>query len=139
MEMTELVSTWSNCYRVKVASVATRNNRVVCMGYNSAPVGVRTCTERGGCLRDKLKIPSGENREKCYSTCAEQALICNAALQGLSLKDCVVYCTHQPCVICLKLLINSGVKRVIYKNEYADEFSKEIAREAKFEMIKLSS
>ena len=140
MEMAELVGGWSNCMRQdrKIGAVAVRDKRVICTSYNSSPVGVRSCIERGECLRQKRGIKSGTELEVCYAVDSEQALICNAALQGLSLKDSIVYCTHQPCVICLKLLINSGVKRVIYKNEYPDAFSREIAQEAGLLMIKMS-
>jgi len=84
-----------------------------------------------------MNIQSGTELQLCYAVDSEQALICNAALQGLSLKDSIVYCTHQPCVTCLKMLINAGVKRVIYKNEYPDEFSREIAKETKFELTRM--
>jgi len=139
MQMAEMVGTWSNCMREdrKIGAVAVRDKRVICTSYNSSPVGVKSCTERGECMRRKLGIKSGTELEKCYAVDSEQALICNAALQGLSLKNSTVYCTHQPCVICLKLLINAGVSRVIYKNEYPDAFSREIATEAGFLLIQI--
>ena len=139
MEMAEMVGGWSNCMREdrKIGAVAVRDKRVICTSYNSSPVGVKSCTERGVCLRQRMKIQSGTELQLCYAVDSEQALICNAALQGLSLKDSTVYCTHQPCVTCLKMLINAGVKRVIYKNEYPDEFSREIAKETKFELLRI--
>jgi dCMP deaminase len=137
MDMAKLVSSWSNCYRVKVGAVAVRDKRTVCMGYNSAPVGVKTCTEHGGCLREKMGIPSGESREKCYSVCAEQAVICSAARQGMSLEGAVVYCTHRPCFMCIKSLINVGVKKVIYVNDYKDELSCKMINEVGFELVQI--
>jgi len=139
MEMAELVGGWSNCVREdrKIGAVAVRDKRMICTSYNSAPVGVKSCTERGVCLRQKMGIQSGTELQLCYAVDSEQALICNAALQGLSLKGSTVYVTHQPCVTCLKMLINAGVKRVVYKNEYPDDFSREIAKETKFELVKI--
>jgi len=121
----------------KIGSVAVRDKRVIVMSYNSSPIGVRSCTERGECLRKKLGIASGTELQMCYAIDSEQALVCNAALQGLSLKASTVYCTHQPCVTCMKLLINSGVSRVIYKHEYPDAFSREIAKETGFQLIQM--
>jgi len=140
MEMAEHIATWSNCLRPErhVGAVAVYDKRVICMAYNGAPVGVKSCKERGGCMRQKLNIASGTQSERCYSVHSEQALVCNAAKQGLSLDGSTVYCTHQPCVVCLKLLINAGVARVIYKNEYPDEFAREIAAELGFEMVKIN-
>jgi dCMP deaminase len=139
MEMAEMVGGWSNCMREdrKIGAVAVRDKRVICTSYNSSPVGVRSCTERGECLRKKRGIASGTALEVCYAVDSEQALICNAALQGLSLKDSTVYCTHQPCVICLKMLINAGVAQVIFKHEYPDAFSREIANEVGFKLLKI--
>lgn len=139
MEIAELVGGWSNCFRPdrKVGAVAVRDKRVICMSYNSSPVGVRSCTERGECIRKRLGIESGKEMEICYNVHTEQALICNAALQGLSLRDSTVYCTHQPCVLCVKMLINAGVLCVIYKYEFPDAFSRDIAKEAGFEMVQL--
>ena len=139
MEMAELVGKWSNCLRDDrhVGSVAVLDKRVICTAYNGAPVGIMSCKERGECIRLKLGIGSAKSPEICYSVHSEQVLICNAAKQGLSLQGCTVYCTHQPCVICLKLLINAGVARVVYKEEYPDEFCKEIAREINFPMLQI--
>jgi len=139
MKMAELVGQWSNCIRDErhVGSVAVFDKRVICTAYNGAPVGVKSCRERGSCLRLELGIQSAKSPEICYSVHSEQALVCNAAKQGLSLNGSTVYCTHQPCVICFKLLINSGVKRIIYKAEYPDEMSRLIAKELNFEMLQI--
>ena len=139
MDMAQLVGKWSNCARDSrhVGSVAVRDKRVVCTAYNGAPVGVANCQERGECLRLKLDIKSAKSPEICYSVHSEQALICNAARQGLTLVGTVVYSTHQPCVICLKMLINAGVERIVYKNEYPDEFSREIAVEVGIKMVQI--
>ena len=136
MEMTELVATWSSCIRRQVGAVIVRDKRVMTTGYNGAPMGVKTCVEKGECLREKLKIASGTHAETCYAAHAEQNAIIQAAREGISLKGCVLYCTHQPCVVCAKMIINAGIKEVIYKEGYPDEFSLEILNEAGVKLTK---
>jgi len=136
MELTELVGTWSSCVRRQVGAVIVKNKRIMTTGYNGAPAGVKTCVEKGECLREKLGIPSGTHAETCYAAHAEQNAIIQAAKEGISLNDCVLYCTHQPCVVCAKMIINSGIKKVIYKEGYPDEFSRKICEEAGVELIK---
>ena len=139
MEMAEMVGSWSNCLRPdrQIGSVAVKDKRVICTAYNGAPVGVKSCRERGECKRQARGIVSGTSLEVCYAVDSEQSLVCNAAKQGLSLQNSTVYCTHQPCSICLKILINAGVTRVIYKNPYPDAFSKQIADEVGFEIVQI--
>ena len=81
-------------------------------------------------MRDRLGIASGTQAEKCYAVHAEQNAICQAAKLGVSLEGATLYCTHQPCTICTRLIINSGIKRVIYKYPYPDEFSMQLFSEA---------
>lgn len=100
MELTELVGTWSSCVRRQVGAVIVKNKRIMTTGYNGAPAGVKTCVEKGECLREKLGIPSGTHAETCYAAHAEQNAIIQAAKEGISLNDCVLYCTHQPCGLC---------------------------------------
>lgn len=132
MELTEHVATWSSCFKEnrQVGAVIARDKRVLCTGYNGAPEGITSCKEKGECMRIKLGIPSGTNLEKCYSVHAEQNAIVNAARMGVCLDGATLYCTHQPCVICAKLIVNAGIKRVVYKEGYPDEFSVEVLREA---------
>ena len=99
-------------------------------GYNGAPAGVKTCVERGECLREKLGIASGTKHEICYATHAEQNAIIQAAKLGVSIDGATLYCTHQPCVICAKMIINAGISRVVYKEGYPDDFSLALFDEA---------
>ncbi len=138
MEMTELVATWSSCLRRQVGAVIVKEKRIMTTGYNGAPAGVKTCVERGECLRERLHIPSGTHAETCYAAHAEQNAIIQAAREGISLKGCVLYCTHQPCVVCAKMIINAGIKEVIYKEGYPDEFSLKILNEAGVKLTKFS-
>lgn len=140
MELTELVGTWASCHRRKVGAVIVKNKRVMTTGYNGAPAGISSCLERGECLREKLNIPSGTCQETCYAAHAEQNAIIQAARYGIDIDGATLYCTHQPCVICAKMIINAGIKRVVYKEGYPDEFSLKLFKEAgtiinKFEEI----
>lgn len=130
MELTELVGTWASCYRRKVGAVIVKDKRVMTTGYNGAPAGISSCVERGECLREKMHIPSGTHAETCYAAHAEQNAIIQAARYGINIDGATLYCTHQPCVICAKMIINAGIKRVVYKEGYPDEFSMELFKEA---------
>ncbi len=130
MELTEQIATWSSCLRRQVGAVIVKDKRIMTTGYNGAPAGVQTCVEKGKCLREELHIPSGTHAETCYAAHAEQNAIIQAAREGISLKGCKLYCTHQPCVVCAKMIINAGIKEVIYKEGYPDAFSVEICNEA---------
>jgi dCMP deaminase len=132
MEMAQFVATWSSCYKENrhVGAVIVRDKRILTTGYNGAPSGVTSCVERGECIRVKLGIPSGTRQEVCYAVHAEQNAICQAAKLGLALEGATLYCTHQPCTICARLIINSGIKKVIYKEGYPDDFSLKLFKEA---------
>ncbi len=130
MELTEFIATWSSCLRRQVGAVIVKDKRIIATGYNGAPTGGMTCVERGECLRNKLDIKSGTHAEICYSVHAEQNALMQAAKEGISVKGCVLYCTHRPCVICAKLITNAGIKEVIYKENYPDEFIQKIFDDA---------
>lgn len=136
MEMAQLVSTWASCYQEerKVGAVIVKDKRVMTTGYNGAPAGVSTCVERGECLRKKLGIPSGTRHEMCYAVHAEQNAIIQAAKLGVSIDGATLYCTHQPCSVCAKMIINAGIRRVVYQEGYPDSFSLDIFEEAKVQL-----
>ena len=136
MLLTEHIATWSSCLRRQVGAVIVKDKRIMTTGYNGAPAGVKTCIERGSCMRNEMNSPSGTHAELCYAAHAEQNAIIQAAKEGISLKGCVLYCTHQPCVVCAKMIINSGIKEVIYKEGYPDEFSQKICEEAGVKLTK---
>ena len=136
MDLTEHISTWSSCLRRHVGAVIVKDKRIMTTGYNGAPSGVQTCVEKGECMRNKLNVPSGTHAELCYAAHAEQNAIIQAAKEGISIKGCTLYCTHQPCVVCAKMIINAGIKEVIYKEGYPDEFSRKICEEAGVKLTK---
>lgn len=132
MDLTLHVATWSSCYQPnrQVGAVIVRNKRIITTGYNGAPSGIKSCVERGECMRRKLGIDSGTRHELCYAVHAEQNAIIQAAKLGISVEGATLYCTHQPCVICAKMIINSGIARVVFKEGYPDEFSMHLFSEA---------
>ncbi|HDI83297.1 MAG TPA: cytidine deaminase [candidate division WOR-3 bacterium] len=130
MEITELVAKRSTCLRRKVGAVVVKDKRILTTGYNGPPTGLKHCDELGGCLRDKLGIPSGERMELSRAVHAEQNAIIQAAKYGISIDGATIYVTNHPCFICAKMLINAGIKRIVYKEGYPDEFAKEILKEA---------
>ena len=138
MEMTRLVSTWSSCYKQnrQVGAIIVRDKRILTTGYNGAPAGVESCKDRGECLREKLGIASGTRQEMCYAVHAEQNAIMQAAKLGITLEGATLYCTHQPCSMCTRLIINCGIERVVYEKGYPDEFSLELFSEAGIKLEK---
>lgn len=132
----EVVSFRSSCLRRKIGAVAVQDKRVVCTGYNGAPPGIKSCIEIGSCLREELKVQSGERHELCRAIHAEENLMVQAAKHGIILKGCDVYCTTQPCSICLKKLIGIGVKNLYYKESYPDKMAEELLKECFYEDIK---
>ena len=138
MELAETVAGWSSCYQENrhVGAVVVRDKRVLTTGYNGAPAGIKSCADKGECIRRVKNIASGTMQEVCYAVHAEQNAICQAAKMGVSLEGATIYVTHQPCVICTRMIINSGIKKVIYKNGYPDDFALELFSQSDVEIIK---
>ena len=134
MDIARVVGTWCTCHRHSVGAVIVKNRRIIATGYNGAPVGVENCLERGECLRNKLKIASGTRAEMCYAVHAEQNAIVQASKLGIPVDSATIYVTHQPCTTCTKLIINSGIKRIVYGIEYPDTFSQEFIDGAEIDM-----
>jgi len=129
MRITHMVAERSTCLRRKVGAIAVKDKRILATGYNGAPAGTAHCLDIG-CLREKLGIPSGERHELCRGLHAEQNVIIQAATHGINICGAEIYCTHQPCIICTKMLINCGVKNIHYAEGYPDELSREMLTEA---------
>jgi dCMP deaminase len=129
----KLVSTRSTCLRRHVGAVLVNDKKILATGYNGAPSGVGHC-EDTGCLREKLKIPSGERHELCRGLHAEQNAFLQAALHGTSVKGSMLYSTTQPCIICAKMIINAGIKEVIIAGGYPDKMSQTILKQAKVKL-----
>lgn len=137
MQMAELAATRSTCLRRQVGAVIVQDKRVIATGYNGAPKGLEHCAEMGGCMREKLGIPSGERHELCRALHAEQNAIIQAATFAQSIEGATIYITHQPCIICSKMIINAGIKRIVVREGYPDELSVEMLGEAGLKIVQL--
>lgn len=140
LRIAKLVATRATCMRRSVGAVIVKDNRILATGYNGAPHGCAHCSQiSGGCMREAQNIPSGQRQELCRGLHAEQNAILQAAAFGVSLTGSDIYVTHQPCVTCAKMLINAGIKRIVYLGEYPDELSIQMLKEVgmKLERIKI--
>jgi len=129
MAITRTVAERSTCLRRRVGAVVILDKRILTTGYNGAPTGLGHCLDIG-CLREQQGVPSGERHELCRGLHAEQNAIIQAALSGVSIKGGTLYTTHFPCVLCAKMLINAGIKRVVFADGYPDLLSRELLAEA---------
>ena len=119
MEIAKVVASRSTCLRRKVGALLVRDRHILTTGYNGAPSGMAHC-EIAGCLREQLNVPAGERHELCRGLHAEQNAIIQAAVHGVGISGSSLFVTHQPCVVCSKMLINAGVKRIVCAGEYPD-------------------
>lgn len=133
LNIASIVATRSTCLRNHVGSVIVKNKRILSTGYNGAPSGMEHCLDIG-CVRDLENIPSGTRHEKCRAVHSEQNAIIQAAIHGVSIEGATIYCTHQPCILCAKMIINANIKRVIYRNGYPDEDSLKFLHDASIEV-----
>ena len=129
MGIARLVATRATCVRRKVGAILVKDRRILCSGYNGAPTGIAHC-DVTGCLREQLKVPSGQKHELCRGVHAEQNAIIQAACHGITVKGAVLYCTHQPCSICAKMIINAGITRVYFGHGYDDPMSETMFAQA---------
>lgn len=138
MEMAELTAKRSTCLRRQIGAVIVQNKHIIATGYNGAPQGLKHCSElEGGCLRQRLGIPSGERHELCRALHAEQNAIIQAATLGHSIEGATIYITNQPCIICAKMIINAGIRRIVVKEGYPDQMSVDILAEAGLKIVML--
>jgi dCMP deaminase len=136
LSIAQLAASRSTCLRRKVGAVVVKDQRILATGYNGAPRGLKHCEEIG-CLRDKLRIPSGERQELCRGIHAEQNAIVQAATSGVDIRGATLYCTNQPCILCTKLIIGSGLTRVVVAEGYPDALSRDLLKEAKIPLERL--
>jgi dCMP deaminase len=129
----------STCLRRKVGAVIVKDKQIISTGYNGAPKGIPHCDEIGGCIREKRGVPAGERHELCRAIHAEQNAIIHAATSGLSIEGATIYITHQPCVICAKMIINAGIRKIIVAEGYPDNFAVDILNEAGLQIVNLEN
>jgi Deoxycytidylate deaminase len=137
LKIASVVAERSTCLRHHVGAVAVRDKHILATGYNGAPAGLKDCLELG-CLRDEMHIESGTRHEICRGIHAEQNVIIQASLHGVSLEGATIYVTHSPCVLCAKMLINAKIKRYVTFGSYADDSFRDLFQEAgiEFELYK---
>jgi len=137
MMTAELSANRSTCRRRQVGAIIVKDHRILVQGYNGAPEGSPHCID-GECERERLGIESGKNEEICWAAHAEANAIVNAARFGIGISDAIMYCTHKPCISCLKLIINSGISEVRYKQDYpSTDFYDKILLSSNLVLMKL--
>jgi dCMP deaminase len=136
MEIARLVARRSTCLRRRVGAVLVKDKNILATGYNGTPSGLRHCSEVG-CLREIQNVPSGERHELCRGLHAEQNAIIQAAKHGTNISGSVLFCTNTPCVICSKMIINAGIRRVVFLEGYPDRLSLDMLAESGIEVHKL--
>lgn len=136
MSIVDMVKTRSTCMRRQVGAVIVRDKRILTTGYNGTPSGLKHCSEVG-CLRDELKIPSGERHELCRGIHAEQNAIVQAAMFGVPIQNSTIYINLSPCILCTKMIINSGITRIVTKEAYNDALALKMLEESGIEYVKL--
>ncbi len=118
LKIAAVVAERSTCLRHRIGAIAVKDRRILATGYNGAPTGAKDCLELG-CLRNDLNIPSGERNEICRAVHAEQNVIIQAAIHAVSLEGSTIYCTHTPCILCAKMLVNAKIKRFVTYGRYS--------------------
>lgn len=136
LKIAMLVAERSTCRRHHVGSVIVRNKRILTTGYNGAPKDVKDCIALG-CLRDENDIESGTRHEMCRATHAEQNAIIQGGLHGVTIENSTMYCTHSPCILCAKMLVNAGIKKFVTYSDYPDKDALELFKEANIEFTRL--
>jgi len=136
LQLAAQAATRSTCLRRHIGAVLVRGHRVLATGYNGAPRGVAHCLDVG-CLRDELGVPSGERHELCRAIHAEQNAVIQAAVHGVAVEGATLYCTHQPCIMCAKTLINAGVSEIYYAHGYPDRFAVDMCEEAGVRLVRM--
>jgi dCMP deaminase len=134
MEIAAVVARRSTCLRNQVGAVFVRNKRILATGYNGAPAGLQHCDEVG-CAREG--VASGTRHELCRAVHAEQNAIIQAALHGVSIEGAILYCTHQPCILCAKMMINARIRKVVFQESYPDETALQFLEQAGIEVVRL--
>lgn len=129
MEIAQVVSGRSTCLRRQIGALIVKDKRILTTGYNGAPRNLAHCLDVG-CLREEAGAESGHVHELCRGLHAEQNAIIQAAMYGVSIDGGVLYSTHQPCVLCSKMIINAGLEAIHYLEPYPDELAGRLLAEA---------
>ncbi len=139
MTITRQVAERSTCLRAKVGAVIVRDRSILATGYNGSPAGLPHCLDVG-CLIYESRTPDGEIEQNCYRTIhAEINAITQAARNGSAIRDANIYVTHTPCIHCLKVLINTGIRRVYYGRPYKLQTIAELLKDARIQLMQVAA
>lgn len=130
IDLTSHIATWSSCLRRQVGAIIVQDNRVISTGYNGAPKGIESCVECGQCRKESFQCGTNTGHDLCKAVHAEANAIAQASRYGISTNGATLYCNYSPCSMCAKLIINAGIAKVYYENEYPDRFAMELLDEA---------
>ena len=136
LKITNDVAERATCVKRKVGAIVVKDNHILSTGYNGSPKGFDHCTEET-CIRKQMHVPSGQRHELCRGLHAEQNAIIQAAVHGVKIDGGTLYSTYQPCVICVKMMINAGIKRLVYSGGYSDELAAEMLKESDMEVVQI--
>lgn len=130
MAIAQVVASRSVCLRHKIGAViANEDRQLLSTGYNGPPRGMKHCAARGGCIRHRDSIPSGTRQEYCFGLHAEQNAIVQAAREGIRLLGSTLYCSYQPCSLCARMIVNAGIKKIYFTDDYPDDLTLTILEE----------
>lgn len=136
MRMAQLASSRSTCLRRQVGAVVVKDRMVLSTGYNDTPRGLPNCGD-GGCERCAGDTPPGTGHDTCLCLHAEQNTIIQAAYHGVAIAGAAIYVTHQPCLTCAKMILNSGLRRVVFSGEYPDEAARRVLELGGVELVRV--
>lgn len=135
IRIAHLAATRSTCLRRRVGAVIVKDRMLLSTGYNDTPRGVPNCGE-GGCARCAGNVPSGTSHDTCLCLHAEQNSIIQAAYHGVAIPGSTIYCTYSPCLICAKMILNVGIKRIVFEGTYPDPLALEMLTSAGVELVR---
>ena len=133
LKITQDVSERATCVKRQVGAIIVKDNRILSTGYNGSPKGFKHC-EDVGCIRKEMNVPSGQRHELCRGLHAEQNAIIQAAVHGVEIEGATMYCNYQPCAICVKMIINAGIKKLVYSGSYPDELAQQMLKDSKLKV-----
>ena len=134
MSLARLAATRSTCLRRHVGAVIVKDRMMLSTGYNDTPRGIRNCGD-GGCVRCGSTAAAGTGLDTCLCLHAEQNAIIQAAYHGVGIAGGTIYCTHQPCLTCAKMIVNAGLVRIVYSSPYPDPVAEQLLRDAAIELL----
>jgi len=135
MSLARLAATRSTCLRRHVGAVIVKDRMVLSTGYNDTPRGLRNCGD-GGCARCASDAAAGTGLDTCLCLHAEQNAIIQAAYHGVAIAGGAIYCTHQPCLTCAKMVVNAGLVRIVYAAPYPDRVAEQLLQDASVELVR---